>query len=60
MHWVLFDNVNYYGLAIPVHVNWNGIIKEVGVDGGTQVIENPGAEDQNDPCAEGLELEASV
>lgn len=30
------------------------------VDGGMQVIENPGAEDRNDPCGEGLALETSV
>lgn len=32
----------------------------MGVDDGTQVIENPGTEDWNDPCGEGLELETSV
>lgn len=36
------------------------MIKEMDVDGGTQVIENPGAKDRNDPCGEGLELKTSV
>lgn len=32
----------------------------MGVDGETQVVENPGAEDRNDPCGEGLKLETLV